>query len=663
MNSPVPVIQVDAKTYYSLKDGVWFAASAATGPWTVATTVPAAIYTIPPSLPLHYVTYVHVYNSTPQTVYVGYTPGYYGTVVAPSSVVVYGTGYVYPPVYVGAYWYPPPPTYGYGAGFGWGAVTGFAFGAMTAAAWGGAWGCCGYDDVDINRNVNINRNDAYNRWNQNQVRSNLESRAQSLTPQQRQQAQQRAQQAGQARGATPRANDVYAGSDGSTYRRGAEGAGAEQGTGLGPGRTRLGQGVGDRPESPAAGEERGSGPRGLPPAQRRRQRGEPGQRVAAVRWRRWGAGGGRRRPRRRGRRTPAVSAALGAAVPEAPERGAGAGARPRAVAPSDVWLVSERADFWVASAGGASLLVALGLVLLWHGNRELDAADVLLSELHLGATYDAIVRRRLWRRMPLDVLAVPLAIVAATYALVLNGWPLLVTTTILYLGAWHRGRQNLGIARYYQRRVGGPVSSGHRWLLPGGLLSPHDRGGRLLHEHLADPRGGGLPRSLARAPGSCRGLGVVAAASIAVYLGWTIGRTAGNVEGPRAARGRPAAVVHLGERWLVLANAAAFGDAYVLGAWTASFILVLAVHHEVQYLYFTYALARRGDSSGGPGLLPELRRLARFAVWPAIGLASWAACAFSGLDALLPFLTGGLLAHYWLDGRIWTARARRLAAA
>jgi hypothetical protein len=221
-NSPVPVIQVDAKTYYSLKDGVWFAANAPMGPWTVATTVPAAIYTIPPSSPLHYVTYVHVYSSTPQTVYVGYTPGYYGTVVAPSSVVVYGTGYAYPPVYVGSYWYPPPPTYGYGAGFGWGAVTGFAFGAMTTAIWGGAWGCCGYDDIDIDRTVNINRNDAYNRWNQNQVRSNLESRAQSLTPQQRQQVQQRAQTRAQG-GTAPRSNDVYAGRDGNAYRRGAQG--------------------------------------------------------------------------------------------------------------------------------------------------------------------------------------------------------------------------------------------------------------------------------------------------------------------------------------------------------------------------------------------------------------------------------------------------------
>ena len=44
---------------------------------------------------------------------------------------------------------------------------------------------------------------------------------------------------------------------------------------------------------------------------------------------------------------------------------------------------------------------------------------------------------------------------------------------------------------------------------------------------------------------------------------------------------------------MVLAHAVAFGSAYVLGASNASFLLVLAVHHEVQYLYFTYAMARR----------------------------------------------------------------------
>jgi hypothetical protein len=125
---------------------------------------------------------------------------------------------------------------------------------------------------------------------------------------------------------------------------------------------------------------------------------------------------GRERSAGRGRRPPALSAVSRTAVLGATGRGPDAVAAPRPPALADAWFVSARADFWVASAGGASLLIVMALVLLWHGDRELDAADLLLSELHLGATYDAIVRRRLWRRMPLDVVAMPLAIVVATYA-------------------------------------------------------------------------------------------------------------------------------------------------------------------------------------------------------------------------------------------------------
>src|SRR5262249_28620427 len=105
----------------------------------------------------------------------------------------------------------------------------------------------------------------------------------------------------------------------------------------------------------------------------------------------------------------------------------------------------------------------------------------------------------------------------------------------------------------------------------------------------------------------------------------------------------------------------AFGSAYVLGAWTVSFVLVLALHHEVQYLYFTYATVRRAAAARLHGIGAELRLLASFAVWPAVGLAVWAACRVADLPWLTPFLAGGLLCHYWLDGRIWTARARRLA--
>jgi hypothetical protein len=186
VNTPMPVIRVDTQTYYSVQNGVWFVATSANGPWVVATSVPAVIYSIPPSSPLYYVTFVRVYGSTADDVYVGYTPGYLGTVVCPDNVVVYGTGWYYPP-YCGTYWVGAPCTYGFGAGFACGYDTDFDFG-FADGDWLGTW--CGpwwgayqwgwhhgyrYTHVGINR-VNIyqhwgdrvavaNRSYAANTWN------------------------------------------------------------------------------------------------------------------------------------------------------------------------------------------------------------------------------------------------------------------------------------------------------------------------------------------------------------------------------------------------------------------------------------------------------------------------------------------------------------------
>ena len=152
VNSPTPIIMVSPTQWYAVQAGVWFTATAAPGPWVVAASVPAVIYSIPPSSPLYYVTYVYVYAATPQYVLVGYTPGYLGTVVVPGGVVVYGTGYTYVS-YVGAtVWYPAPVTYGYAASLAWtpwaGWAMGFGFGlAVGAAAWGYhgcCWGCTPY---------------------------------------------------------------------------------------------------------------------------------------------------------------------------------------------------------------------------------------------------------------------------------------------------------------------------------------------------------------------------------------------------------------------------------------------------------------------------------------------------------------------------------------
>ena len=73
-NASEPLIQVAPNAYYAVVAGVWFTAAQVTGPWTIATSVPPVIYTIPPSSSLYYVTYVKIYEATPQVVYVGYTP-------------------------------------------------------------------------------------------------------------------------------------------------------------------------------------------------------------------------------------------------------------------------------------------------------------------------------------------------------------------------------------------------------------------------------------------------------------------------------------------------------------------------------------------------------------------------------------------------------------
>jgi hypothetical protein len=125
-NTASAVIRVDDHNFYVVENAVWFVGRSPTGPWEVATSVPDAIYTIPPSSALHYVTYVKIYRSTPEVVYVGYTPGYYGTVVSSTTTtVVYGTGYYYAP-YIGSYWYGAPYTYGVGVATTWSSGTGWS---------------------------------------------------------------------------------------------------------------------------------------------------------------------------------------------------------------------------------------------------------------------------------------------------------------------------------------------------------------------------------------------------------------------------------------------------------------------------------------------------------------------------------------------------------
>jgi hypothetical protein len=103
---------------------------------------------VPPDCPIYNVKYVSIYESTPEVVYVGYTPAYTGSYVY-GGCVVYGTGYYYQPWY-GHYYYPRPVTYGFAVHYspygGWGMSFGMSYGwfSMSVHSGGGYWGAGGY---------------------------------------------------------------------------------------------------------------------------------------------------------------------------------------------------------------------------------------------------------------------------------------------------------------------------------------------------------------------------------------------------------------------------------------------------------------------------------------------------------------------------------------
>ncbi|MCC6196883.1 MAG: hypothetical protein IT518_20715 [Burkholderiales bacterium] len=138
VNTSFNVIQAP-EGFYSCYRGAWFAASTPTGPWTLAASVPAALYTIPPSSPMYPCTYVRIYASTPDTVTYGYTSGYTMSYVS-SGVVVYGTGYYYPPYIFPApipIYYPYPYSYA-GATYYNSATGAWAQGGAIYGPYGGA---------------------------------------------------------------------------------------------------------------------------------------------------------------------------------------------------------------------------------------------------------------------------------------------------------------------------------------------------------------------------------------------------------------------------------------------------------------------------------------------------------------------------------------------
>lgn len=249
VNTGAQVLEIGSR-FYAVDNGVWFTSSSANGPWAVADSVPQdEIDKIPPSSPVYNTTHVHVYESTPEVVYVGYTPGYLWSFPY-YGVPVYGTGWRYRPYY-GRWYYPRPPTWGFHVGYnpwtGWNFGMSwsngfFSFGMSWGGGYGGSyrpWGCCGgwygggyrrpvvinTGDINIGNSVNIgNRKNIGNTIERNRNNVNLDRSRANLynRPENRSRVADRetaARNLQRARPATSRDNNVYADRNGNVARK------------------------------------------------------------------------------------------------------------------------------------------------------------------------------------------------------------------------------------------------------------------------------------------------------------------------------------------------------------------------------------------------------------------------------------------------------------
>lgn len=147
INSSATVIKY-RNDYYLVENGVWFRSNYPSGPWAVSNTRPDEVDLIPPSYPVYNVKYVYIYETTPDYVYMGYTPGYLNNYVY-GPTVVYGTGYYYRPWHRRRY-FARPYTWGFNMHYtpwmGWTIGLGYHPGWFNVGYnynpwgyWGGGW--------------------------------------------------------------------------------------------------------------------------------------------------------------------------------------------------------------------------------------------------------------------------------------------------------------------------------------------------------------------------------------------------------------------------------------------------------------------------------------------------------------------------------------------
>ena len=161
-NAADAVFRLPGPAFYGCRDGVWYTGNDPLAPLLVATAVPEALRHLPPDCPWHNCTYVQVYESTPEYVWCGYTPGYLGW-YSWYGCPIYGTGYRYPGWY-GPMVYPRPLTWGVGIHYnpwsGWGVSVGvggphWSLGISTGGGYHGGWYGSGGVSIDNSTNLNL----------------------------------------------------------------------------------------------------------------------------------------------------------------------------------------------------------------------------------------------------------------------------------------------------------------------------------------------------------------------------------------------------------------------------------------------------------------------------------------------------------------------------
>ncbi len=306
VNTNEQVIQVGAK-YYVLQNGVWFVSDSPDGPFVVATAVPDEIYTIPPASPVYNVTYVRVYESEPNAVWYGYTMGYLTGFLA-WGVFVYGSGWYHRPWYrpgIRPIYFPRPVTYGIGAfynpirgtygryGYAYGPRRGIAGGGIynprtggyiRGAAISGPRGSAGfisaYNPRTGNRVVAGGARGIYGSWGGAVVSGPQWSRTREVQAG----AVQRWKQDGSPDRLAnlDRRGDVFAGRDGSVYRKDGENwkkfEGGRWGDVAAPSRENIQNRVGDLGAGAAIGAGAGAAIANRPAGDRIQNRPNAGQR-------------------------------------------------------------------------------------------------------------------------------------------------------------------------------------------------------------------------------------------------------------------------------------------------------------------------------------------------------------------------------------------------